>query len=210
MLSIGLCAQGRRLGSGPERELPAFLRQLEGQSQPNVAKPTTRDSSSKRRPARRFVGVKYGGLLLQPMLQFEKERQSPADRKDLLCARDERTLGRPCRLLHVPSPTKKETSDCANGSPAFPFRSGSKEVHVMTKWPLPSRRGFRALVPKWRRVCRRALNDFAREKFTGRAEDSRVSAQPRRLQRFYPRWGRFASVRNSEDQRVEGQHAKQR
>src|SRR5712664_2333367 len=38
-----------------------------------------------------------------------------------------------------PSPTKEETSDCANGSPAFPFRSGSKEVHVMTKWPLPSR-----------------------------------------------------------------------
>ena len=71
-----------------------------------------------------------------------------------------------------PSPTKEETSDCANGSPAFPFRSGSKEVHVMTKWPLPSRRGFRALVPKWRRVCRRALNDFARETFTGRAEDS--------------------------------------
>jgi hypothetical protein len=34
------------------------------------------------------------------------------------------------------------------------------------------RRGFRALVPKWRRVCRRALNDFARETFTGRAEDS--------------------------------------
>src|SRR6267142_5372038 len=33
----------------------------------------------------------------------------------------------------------------------------------------------------------------------------RVSAQ--RLQRFYPRWGRFASVRNSEDQRAEGQHA---
>src|SRR6266481_5081476 len=33
-------------------------------------------------------------------------------------------------------------------------------------------RGFRALVPKWRRVCRRALNDFARETFTGRAEDS--------------------------------------
>jgi hypothetical protein len=60
----------------------------------------------------------------------------------------------------------------ANGSPAFPFRSGSKEVHVMTKWPLPSRRGFGALVPKWRRVCRRALNDFARETFTGRAEDS--------------------------------------
>jgi len=71
-----------------------------------------------------------------------------------------------------PSLTKEETSDCANGSPAFPFRSGSKEVHVMTKWPLPSRRGFRALVPKWRRVCRRALNDFARETFTGRAEDS--------------------------------------
>src|SRR6266478_366592 len=37
---------GRWLESGPE--LPAFLRQLEGQSQPNVAKPTTRDSSSKR------------------------------------------------------------------------------------------------------------------------------------------------------------------
>src|SRR5712671_7379701 len=32
----------------------------------------------------------------------------------------------------------------------------------------------------------------------------RVSAQPRRLQRFYPRWGRFASVRNSEDQRSRG------
>src|SRR5258705_948533 len=39
---------GGWLRSGPERELPAFLRQLEGQSQPNVAKPTTRDSSSKR------------------------------------------------------------------------------------------------------------------------------------------------------------------
>ena len=68
-----------------------------------------------------------------------------------------------------PSPTKEETSDCANGSPVFPFRSGSEEVHVMTKWPLPSRRGFRALVPKWRRV---AGGHCAGETFAGRAEDS--------------------------------------
>jgi hypothetical protein len=78
----------------------------------------------------------------------------------------------------------------------------------MTKWPLLSRRGFRALVPKWRRVCRRALNDFARETFTGRAEDSASRHNRDGSSDFAHAGGRFASVRNSEDQRAEGQHAK--